>query len=143
MYALEYFQGCLLHNLPSVVFVAHLLKFFILYSSILCPQKYHKTIKHSITVWRFNNINDRYNRDESFPTSIAPHYPGDVHLPQDMTPKPFISQRDWDVKQVLLIISGYGSLGYWSRKTIHYFYHCRKNDDGISEEEGLEVSYGK
>ena len=46
------------------------------------------------------------------------------------------------MEQVLLMMSGDVSLGYWYRNTIHPSSHHDNNDDGISEEEGLEVSLG-
>ena len=38
-------------------------------------------------------------------------------------------------------MSGVRSLGYWSRETSHYLSHYR-NNDGISEDEIIEVSSG-
>ena len=44
---------------------------------------------------------------------------------------------------MLFTMSGDGSLGYWSHKTIHYSSHHHNNENEINEEEGLEVSLGE
>ena len=87
-----------------------------------------------------NNIYETNKSDNLVPTSIVSHLPDAVQLPQCMNQKPFITPRERDAEQVLSMMSGDGNLGYWYLKTIHYLFHRRNDDDGIPEEEGLELS---
>ena len=90
--------------------------------------KSHKTRKQRNTVWCSGNRNDNDNINEPVQLYIAYHLPDAVKFLQVIPLKPFFMMR------------GNGSLGYWSRNTIHYYYHhCNKYGES-SEEEGIEVS---
>ena len=60
-----------------------------------------------------------------------------------ISPKPFVTPRQWYTQQVLFMIRGDGSLGSRSCKTIHYSSYRSKDNNESSEEEGIEVSLGQ
>ena len=110
------------------------------YQSSLYSLQYHKTSEHRIIMRHSNNMYETNKSDDTVPTSILSHLPDAVQSPQCMNQKPFITPRERDAEQVLSMMSGDGNLGYWYLKTIHYLFHRRNDDDGIPEEEGLELS---
>ena len=110
--------------------------YLFIHEYILCPLQSHKTSKQRITVWRFNNINkcgniNKWgNINEPVPTSIAPHLPGAAQFTRYISLNTFITPRERDAYQVLIIMNDDGSLGYWSRKNSHSYY-CHHNNKSI------------
>ena len=67
-------------------------------------------------------------------TTLWRSYNSDEHNNSDKPVLLYITLRYQEADKVLFIMWGDQSLGYWSRKTSHYF-SCRRNNDDESSEE--------
>ena len=125
------------------VVVDYYIHFCTFYLTILCLLQSQKNRKQKNTVWRSKNSHDHNNSNKHVQLSIASHFPDTVNFLKFISLKPFITQREREVEQVLFTMRGNGSLGSWSHMTIHSPSRCRNSDGKSSEEEVIEVSLGE
>ena len=86
-----------------------------------------KTSDKRITMWSYDNRDKHNNSEESFPTSIVPHFPDTSQIQRYIYPKPLITPIKRDTAKVLFKMSSDESLVSQYRKTPHSS-SCYQND---------------